>query len=413
MTFIYDAVRTPRGRGVPAGSAKAGSLSTLSPQDLVAGLVSAIAKRASRAEPIEPGLLMLSCVGQVGAQGGHIALVSKLASDLPDACAALTVNNYCAGGLSAINLAGAWSSTQKQRLVLAGGVEMLSRVLFVSECSEIYTDRAVRESMGWMPAPMGSELIAALDGFSRSDLDEVSLRSHRRAVAAWQREGFGASVIPVANRAGDVMLDTDECVRANLNAEQLASLPPLFPNDESTHSAKAQMHARYPELSSIEFVHTVGHVPPQADGAALALLGSRSAGVDAGLSPRAEILASAELGGDSILQFGAGFAAMEAVLADTGMQLSDIDRIEFMEAFAATPLRFERQYRPDMERVNVNGGHLAMGHPMGATGAVLVSSLLDELEQSDGEIGMVVTLGATGVGSAIIVRRLKNQGLED
>ncbi|MEM9171209.1 MAG: acetyl-CoA C-acyltransferase [Pseudomonadota bacterium] len=406
MTYLYDAVRTPRGRGHATDAPAPGGLSHLAPHELVRQLVDALLVRSPSLNAEQVGMLLLSCVGQVDSQGGHIALVSKLAAALPDRCAATTLNNYCAGGLTAINLGSAWAHTAAEQLVLAGGVEMLSQVPFLADQAHLYTKPEVRDALGWMPAPLGSEIVGALDGFTRKDLDNVTLRSHQRAAAAWAQGHFDRAIVPIKNADGSVALAKDEWVRPNLTLEKLATLPSLFADDETSAITKAAITHHFPDVGNIQFTHTAGHVPGFTDGAALAMIGSRAAGERAGLRPRAQIVANAEVGGDSILQFGAGFDAMECAMRDADMSLDDLDLIEFMEAFAAPPLRFERRYQPDMDRVNVNGGHLAMGHPMGATGAVLLSVLIDELERRDKETGMVVTLGATGVGSALIIRRV-------
>lgn len=406
MTYIFDAVRTPRGRGHAADSPQPGALSHLAPQELVHQLVVAILSRSPNLDRESIATLLLSCVGQVGSQGGHIGLVSKLASGLPDHCAAITLNNYCAGGLTAINLAGAWSPSTADQLLLAGGVEMLSQVPFLADKADFYVKPETREALNWMPAPMGSEIVGALDGFTRQDLDAYTLRSHQRAASAWRNDRFQRAIVPVMNADESTALDNDEWIRPDLSMETLASLPPLFADPVANQIATRKIAQSFPDLADMTFTHTPGHVPGFTDGAALTLLGSGEAGRRNGLTPRAEIVASAEIGGDSMLQFGAGFDAMDAALRQAGMAIDDIDLIEFMEACAAPPLRLERRYQLDMDRVNVNGGHLAMGHPMGATGAVLLSILLDQLELSDAESGMVVTLGANGIGSALIIRRV-------
>lgn len=405
MTYIFDAVRTPRGRGHAADTPQPGGLSHLAPQELVRQLIAATLARSPNLSRENIAMMLLSCVGQVGSQGGHVGLVSKLASDLPDQCAAISLNNYCAGGLTAINLASAWSSSSSDQLLLAGGVEMLSRVPFLADKADFYLEPETRDALNWMPAPMGSEIVGALEGFTRLDLDAYTLRSHQRAASAWNEGRFDRAIVPVMNADGSTALDTDEWIRPDLSLEQLASLPPLFADPTANQIAIHKIKQSFPNLANMTFTHTPGHVPGFTDGAALSLLGSRDAGRQNGLAPRAEIIASVEIGGDSMLQFGAGFDAMDAALRQAGMTINDIDLIEFMEACAAPPLRLERRYQADMDRVNVNGGHLAMGHPMGATGAVLLSMLLDQLELSDAETGMVVTLGATGIGSALIIRR--------
>lgn len=404
--YIYDAVRTPRGRGLAASENRpGGGLAHLAPQELVRQLIAALDQRADAPVTARVGHFLLACVGQVGAQGGHIALLARLVSGLPDHCAAVSLNNYCAGGLSAVNHGAAWSLAQPDQLVLAGGVEMLSAVPFLADRAAWYNDPDLRDRLDWTPAAMGAELMAWREGYDRADLDAVTIRSHGRAAAAWRDGRFNTGVVPVLNPSGDIALARDEWVRDPLDPLRLAGLAPLFGDDAASRAARAVIARRFPELAGRDPVMTSAHVPGFTDGAALVLLGSARAGERAGLKPRARIRSMAERGGDAVDQFQAGFDAMDAALAQAGLGLDQVDLIEFMEAFAAPPLRFERTRAPDMDRVNVNGGHLAMGHPMGATGAVLTGMLLDELERRGGETGLVVTLGAGGVGSALIIDR--------
>ena len=404
--YIYDAVRTPRARGIaPTETKPGGALAHLPPQELVRQLIAAFDDRAER--PVSPlvGQLSLACVGQVGAQGGHLALLSRIVSPLPEHCAAVTLNNYCAGGLTAVNLGSAWAGAQSDQLVLAGGVEMLSAVPFLADRAAWYSDPDQRKALDWTPAAMGAEVTAWRQGFIREDLDAVTIRSHQRASHAWDQGHFKNGIVPVTNTDGEIALARDEWVRSSIDPAKLAALPPLFGDDAAARSARDVVARRLPELTGKAAVMTSAHVPGFTDGAALVLLGSQQAGTHAGLKPRARILAMAERGGDDVVQFRAGFEAMDSALNEAGLTLDQLDLIEFMEAFAAPPLEFERTCAPDMSRVNVNGGHLAMGHPMGATGAVLTGMLLDELERRDGKTGMVVTLGAGGVGSALVMAR--------
>ncbi|NIV17703.1 MAG: acetyl-CoA C-acyltransferase [Woeseiaceae bacterium] len=403
--FIFDALRTPRGKGRPPKDDKpGGALSAVRPHQLVAGLIEALEGR-------NPGMadrvacLTLGCVGQVGAQGGHIALVSRLASRLSDGVPAKSLNNFCVSGLTAVADAAMRIRSGETGLQLAGGVESLSQVGFLADKADYYSDVELMRAIRWAPPVMGAELIATLEGFSKPDLDAVTLLSHQRAHGAWQNGAYAASVEPVLDAAGDVLLDRDELVRGELTADALAAMPPAFA-EQGAMGFDAAMLAEHRGLEAINHVHSIANCPGMADGAALLLLGPREAGEAAGLEPRAKIVAMAETADDPVLQLTAGFKAMERLMAEAGVQIGDFDRIEFMEAFAAVPLKFGRDYGPDPDKVNVNGGHLAMGHPMGATGAILLTTLVHGLAQCDGELGLVVAQAGGGIGSAMIVERV-------
>ncbi|MEM7704602.1 MAG: acetyl-CoA C-acyltransferase [Pseudomonadota bacterium] len=404
-TYIYDALRTPRGKGTAPREGKAGgALASVPPQHLVSQLVDALAERHDKGAMASVAQLLLGCVGQVGSQGGHLALVSRIASSLPETVAPKTLNNYCVSGMTAVIEAALRSRAGDAGLSLAGGVEMLSQVPFQADKAAYYADPATSAQLNWVAPIMGAELIATEEGFTKADLDRLTLRSHQRAAAAWEAGKYDASVIPVRDRDGVTLLAHDELVRPGLSAEQLESMPPAFAELGQAGQDQRVLDHR-PNLSAIDHVHSIANCPGMADGAALVLTGSAEAGQSVGLRPRARVLAVAETAGDPVLQFGAGFAAMEQALESAGLELAQLDRIEFMEAFAAVPLRFERRFDVDPERINVNGGHLAMGHPMGATGAILLCTLLNELEQSDTGLGMAVALAGGGIGSAMIIER--------
>jgi acetyl-CoA C-acetyltransferase len=378
--FIHDAVRTPRGKARPGGG-----LTAEMPEGLVAHLVDALEKRGHdprrRAER-----MTLGCVGQVGDQGGHIAMVAKLRSELRDQVTVHTLNNFCASGLSAVGLAAASLSAGQERWALAGGVEMLSRVGFMADAASYYTATDFTPMRRYIPVALSADLLAEKEGITRSQLDAVAIESQARAAAAEGRPGLLSSRIPVGSLAHD------EAVRL-VSADQLAELPPAF----------VGLAAAYREAlgdGSIDHRHTIAHAPPMADGAGLALLGPRD-------GARARIFAFAEAGADPRDSLTAGFAAMDRALAEARLDLAGIDAIEFMEAFAVTIAKFMRDRDPDPLRVNVGGGHIAKGHPMGATGAILLSSLLDALDEVDGTFGLVVATGAQGVGAAMIIERLK------
>ncbi|MCC5995756.1 MAG: acetyl-CoA C-acyltransferase [Oceanicaulis sp.] len=399
--YVYDAVRTPRGKGLPGGA-----LAGLAPHDLTGQLIAALKARQGEDAVSGASALMLGCVGQTGAQGGHIALVSRLAAGLPHAMSALTLNNFCAAGLTAAGLAAQRASAGEPGLMLAGGVEMMSRVPFMGDQADYYCDRDLARALRYVPVALAADLLATRFDLDREALEAEVLASHQRAHAAWETGRYGASVVPVTARDGSVALARDELIRANMTPERLAALPPAFA-EAGAAGADAVMLAVRPELKAVNHVHSIAACPGMADGAALALIGARDAGARAGLKPLARILAHVEAAGDPVDQLTAGFAAMDRLLAGTGLTLGDIDRIEFMEAFAAVPALFRRERAPDPGRVNVNGGHLAMGHPMGASGAILLTTLVHELARCGGALGLVVVHGGSGVGAAMLVEQVQ------
>lgn len=377
--YIQDAVRTPRGK------AKAdGGLATLKPQQLIAALIESLASDEQQA--CAPQALILGSVGQVGAQGGNIALVSKLYAQLPDEAGAWTINNYCASGLTAIGQAANMVSAGGAATVLAGGVEMMSRVPFMADQADFYDDADLPQPARYVPVVVAADRLAEREGVSREEMDVVTLASQDKAAAA---EGTGL----VASRVAVNGLSRDECARPT-TAKALAALSPAF-------GALAKSYSEALGGVEIDHRHTLAHAPPVADGAGLALITASPSG-----ATRGRIVAYAESGGDPAASLTAGFRAMDLALSRAGLTLADMDRIEFMEAFAVTIAKFFRDYEVDRARVNVSGGHLAKGHPMGATGAILLSSLLDALDVADGRYGLVVVAGASGVGAAMVVERL-------
>ncbi len=380
MTFIYDAVRTPRGKGK-----KEGALASMKPDELVSTLVGSIKQRTNN--DVAPDALVLGAVGQVGAQGGNIALVSKFRAELPDATAAIALNNLCVSGLTAIGQAAAMVSCGQAETVFAGGVEMMSRVPFMADKADFYSDATLPLRSRYMLVALAADRLAEDQGISREDLDQAALISQQRAEAS-ERSGLVESRIAVNG------LDREECVRVG-TPESLAALKPAF--------GAAAEHYKDILGRDIDHRHTIAHAPPMSDGAGLALVGAEGA-IDA--KPRARIVAWAEVGGDPAESLTASFAAMGRVFERSGLALDDMDRIEFMEAFAVTIVKFMRDYGASPEKVNVGGGHLAKGHPLGASGAILLSSLLDALDEANGRYGVVVAAGASGAGSAMIVERI-------
>lgn len=377
--YIQDAVRTPRGK------AKAdGGLATLKPQQLIAALIESLATDERQAHA--PQALILGSVGQVGAQGGNIALVSKLYAQLPDEAGAWTINNYCASGLTAIGQAANMVAAGGAATVLAGGVEMMSRVPFMADQADFYADADLPQPARYVPVVVAADRLAEREGISREEMDAVTLASQDKAASA---EGTGL----VASRIAINGLSRDECARPT-TAKALAALSPAF-------GALAKSYSEALGGVEIDHRHTLAHAPPVADGAGLALITASPSG-----ATRGRIVTYAESGGDPAASLTAGFSAMDLALSRAGLTLADMDRIEFMEAFAVTIAKFFRDYEVDQTRVNVSGGHLAKGHPMGATGAILLSSLLDALDVADGRYGLVVVAGASGVGAAMVIERL-------
>ncbi|WP_326523686.1 beta-ketoacyl synthase N-terminal-like domain-containing protein [Sphingomonas sp.] len=377
--YIRDALRTPRGKARPDGG-----LAQHMPQDLVAALIDALEDRAPGARATDS--LMLGCVGQVGAQGGNIAVVSKLAAGLPDGAAAQTINAYCASGLVAVGQAAALIESGTIDTALAGGVEMMSHVGFMADKAAFYTDRNLPRAAQFIPVAVAADRLATREGIDRAAMDRAAEISQARALAAEADPALTKSRIVV----GD--LSREENPRAGMTLDRLAALPAAF----------ADLATAYTDVlgdEAITYTHSIAHAPPMCDGAGLAALTRDPAGA------RARIIAYAEVGGDASASLTAGFAAMDRVLGRASLTLADIDRIEFMEAFAVVIAKFLRDRDVDPARVNISGGHLAKGHPMGATGAILLSTLLDTLDAAEGRYGMVVVTGASGVGAAMIVER--------
>jgi len=381
--YLYDAMRTPRGKARPDGG-----LAALTPQELVRQQAAALAARCGNVAA-DPDALLLGCVTQSGAQGGHIALVSKLHAGLPDTTAAHSINNYCASGLSAIGQAVAKVASGEATCILAGGIESMSRSPFLGDRAAYYDDDSLPARARFVPPVLAADRLANAEGITRAELDAVALASQQKAAAADADPRLQHSRIATGALTGE------ECIRPQTTAESLAAAPPAFGDLQPQYAGAL-------DGATFEPLHSIAHAPPICDGAGLALVGAEGLGP----APRARVIAFAESGGDPAASLTAGFAAMDKVLARAGLGLADLDRIEFMEAFAVTIAKFLRDSDADPSCVNVGGGHLAKGHPMGASGAILTSTLLDALDACNGRYGMVVLTGAMGVGAAMIVQRL-------
>lgn len=397
--YIYDAVRSPRGKGRPDGS-----LAGVTPTRLVGHLVRTLEARNSVETVRAAQHFTLGCVTQVGVQGGHLALAARIQAGLPDTVACLTINNFCVSGLSALADAARRVESGQVELALAGGVESMSQVGFLADAADYYSDMAMAAAMGWAPVGLAADLLATQEGLSRAELDQAVLTSHARAAAAWREGRHTDRVIPIHGADGGVVLATDENIRDFGDGASLARLAPVF-TGAGAQGFDDILLAHRPGLAAVKHLHTVAHCPPVSDGAALLLIGNAEVGRRLGLRPLARIRAVAEAADDRVIQLTAGFRAMEQALARAGLSLGQVGAIEFMEAFAAAPVLFERDYAPDPLRVNPNGGHLAMGHPMGATGAILATALLEDMAQLDAQTGLVVATGGVGVGAAMVLER--------
>ncbi|RRN65205.1 acetyl-CoA C-acyltransferase [Caulobacter sp. 602-1] len=397
--YIFDAVRTPRGKGRPDGS-----LAGVKPAGLVAQLVRALEARNGREAVHAAEHFTLGCVTQFGVQGGHLALASRIQTGLPDAMSCLTINNFCVSGLSAIADAARRIAAGEVDLALAGGAESMSQTPFLADQADFYADMALARRMGWAPVGLAADLLATREGLTRAELDAAVLKSHQRAAAAWREGRYDNRVVPILNEDQTVALDRDENIRDYGDGKSLERFGPVFAATGAQGYDDILLES-FPELGRVEHLHTIAHCPPISDGAALVLLGSRAAGRRLGLTPVARIRALGEATDHHVLQLTAGPVAMGKALGRAGMALGEVGVVEYMEAFAAVPVLFARDFGFDPERLNPNGGHLAMGHPMGATGAILTTTLLDDMAQFDVETGLVVATGGVGVGAAMVLER--------
>lgn len=396
--FLYDAVRTPRAKGKPDGA-----LAGVPPWELIRQLVEAL--RARKGPEALAGIerFTLGCVTQYGPQAAHIALNARTHSGLPDTAVATTINNYCVSGMSAIASAARAIAIGEERLALAGGVESMSQSPFEADAAPFYRDAALAERFEYLPPPIVGDWLATKLGVTREEIDALTVESHRRAGEAWASGRYASSVVPITRPDG-TLVERDETVRPKLTVADLARFGPAFAQ-LGAMGPDAWIERVSPETGPMQHVHSVAHCPPIADGAALALIGSRQAGKALGLEPRARVAAWAEVNTDPLLPFEAGFAALETVLDRAGVPLEGMGAIEFMEAFAAVPARFHRDYPDAAARANESGGHLAMGHPMGASGAILVATLLAEMERKDCEWGVAVAHAVSGVGCGVVLQR--------
>jgi acetyl-CoA C-acetyltransferase len=399
--IVYDALRTPRGKGKQNGA-----LYEVKPVSLVTGLIDALRERQPNLDLDNVDDLVLGCVTPVGDQGACIAKTAAIAAGLPDTVAGLQINRFCASGLEAVNLAAQKVRSGFEDMVLAGGVESMSRVSMGSDGGAWAMDPATNYDTGFVPQGIGADLIATLEGFTREDVDAFALRSQRLASQAWAEGRFAKSVVSVKDQNGLVVLDNDEYIRGDATMEALGSLKPAFTMIGEMGGFDAVALQKYHWVEKIEHVHTAGNSSGIVDGAALMLIGTEEAGKRMGLKARGRIVATAVTGTDPTIMLVGPAPAAKKALARAGMSKDQIDLWEINEAFASVALRFIKDMDINPDTVNVNGGSIAMGHPLGATGAMILSTVLDELERQNKRYGLATLCVGGGMGIATIIERI-------
>lgn len=398
--FVYDTVRTARGRGKPGGG-----LNGVAPVDLVATCLRALPERTS----LDPALVddvILGCVEPAGEQGANIARVGVLHAGWPLPVPGVQINRFCASGLEAVNMAAAKVMSGMSPLTIGGGVESMSRVPMGSSGGAWPVQPEVAFGTAFIPQGISADLIATRQGYTREACDALAAESQRRAAHAMASGYFDRSVVPVLDTNGSVVLDRDELPRPDTTVETLAALKPAFAQLGQSFGFDAVALQRYPELERIEHVHHAGNSSGIVDGAAAVVLGNRAIGEQLGMTPRARIRAFASIGSEPSIMLTAPAAAAEKALAIAGLAATDIDLWEINEAFASVVLLFRESLGLSDEHVNVNGGAIALGHPLGATGAMILGTLLDEMERRDVRLGLAALCVGAGMGTATIIERL-------
>ncbi len=399
--LVFDAIRTPRGKGKFNGS-----LHGTKPVDLVVGLMHETLIRNEKLDPNLVDDVVLGCVSPVGDQGADIAKTAAIKAGLPDTVAGVQLNRFCASGLEAVNVAAQKVASGFEDLVFAGGVESMSRVPMGSDGGAWAMDPETNYDTGFVPQGIGADLIATVEGYSRDDVDAFAARSQERAAAAREKGHFSNSVIPVKDLNGQVVLAEDEFIRPGTTVETLSGLKPSFAGIGDMGGFDAVALQKYHWIEKIDHVHHAGNSSGIVDGAALVTIGNAEMGERLGMTPKARIVATALSGSDpTIMLTGPGPASKKA-LAKAGLKASDLDLIEINEAFAAVALRLVKDLDVDMDKVNVNGGAIAMGHPLGATGAMILGTIIDELHRTGGRYGLCTLCVGGGMGIATIVEAI-------
>jgi acetyl-CoA C-acetyltransferase len=399
--LVFDAVRTPRGKGKSNGS-----LHTTKPVDLVVGLMHETLGRNVKLDPNRIDDVVLGCVSPVGDQGADIAKTAAIKAGLPDTVAGVQLNRFCASGLEAVNIAAQKVASGWEDLVFAGGVESMSRVPMGSDGGAWAMDPETNYDTSFVPQGIGADLIATVEEFSRDDVDAYAVRSQERAAAARDSGKFDKSVIPVADINDQVVLDKDEFIRPGTTIEALNNLKPSFQVMGEMGGFDAVALQNYHWIEQIDHVHTPGNSSGIVDGASLLTIGNSETGEALGMEPRARILATAVSGSDPTIMLTGPAPASKKALGKAGLSVDDLDLVEINEAFAAVVLRFVRDMDLDMEKVNVNGGAIAMGHPLGATGGMILGTLIDELERTGGRYGLATLCVGGGMGIATVIERV-------
>lgn len=398
--YIFEAIRTPRGRN------KKGSLHSVKPIDLTTGLTREICRRFPNLEQDRISDIILGVVTPVGDQGADIARTTVLTAGLPETVGGIQINRFCASGLEAINLAAQKVRSGFDDMVIAGGVESMSRVSMGADGGAMFADPSTSYDNYIVPQGISADLIATIEGFTREDVDAYAVRSQQRAAAAWSGGYFAKSVVPVTDINGLIVLDHDEHMRPDTTAEGLAKLNPSFIAIGDFAGFDAVALQRYHFVERINHVHTGGNSSGIVDGAALVLVGSEEAGTASGLTPRARIVATATSGADPTIMLTGPIPATRKVLAKAGLTIEDIDLFELNEAFASVVLKFQKDLHIPDDKLNVNGGAIAMGHPLGATGAMITGTMVDELERRGARYALVTLCIGGGMGVATIIERV-------
>ena len=397
--MVFDAVRTPRGKGK-----RDGSLHSVKPVDLLGGLLNQLQARHGF-DTAQVDDVVMGCVSPVGEQGSVLPKTALLKAGWDVRVSGVQINRFCASGLEAVNLGAQKVASGWEDMVIAGGVESMSRVPMGSDGGAWAQDPATNAATGFTPQGIGADLIATMSGWGREDVDRFALTSQQRAATAQAEGRFDRSVLPVLDEIGMPVLERDEFIKPRTTLEGLAALKASFA-EMGKMGFDAVALARYPQVERIDHVHTAGNSSGIVDGAAAVMIGSEAKGKAMGLTPRGRIVATALSGADPTIMLTGPMPAARKVLAKAGLTVDDIDLFEVNEAFAAVPMRFMHEMHVPHEKVNVNGGAIALGHPLGATGAMLVGTLLDELERRQLKRGLITLCVGGGMGIATIIERV-------
>ncbi|MEI2713824.1 MAG: acetyl-CoA C-acetyltransferase [Nocardioides sp.] len=400
QAFIYDAFRTPRGRGKANGS-----LHGTKPISLVVGLIDELRARHPDLDTDAIDDVVLGVVSPVGDQGSVIARSAALKAGLNPTVAGLQLNRFCGSGLEAVNTGAQKVVSGWDRLIVAGGVESMSRIPLGSDGGALMFDPETNYETHYIPQGVSADLIATIEGFSREDVDAYAVRSQERAAAAWSGGHFAKSIVPVTDRNGLLLLDRDEHMRPGATIESLSGLKPAFAGMGAMGFDDVAMQ-RFPAVTAVNHVHHAGNSSGIVDGAALVLIGSEQIGERIGLTPRARVVASATSGADPTIMLTGPTPATQKLLDTAGLTPDDIDLFEINEAFASVVLKYQKDFSIPDEKLNVNGGAIAMGHPLGATGAMLVGTVVDELERQDLRRAVVTLCIGGGMGIATLIERV-------